>query len=133
MTAGRDNQARQEPSSRLWTRHPSGEPAGSAAAGLATSNRPIVVTAPARMTDWRAVQDFRHRCESSLQRAPKRIILDLTLVQAADTKLVACLVTVLRRARARSTVVEIRPSGTVRALADIYKLGTLFSAPPTQL
>ena len=127
MTAGRDNQARQEPSSRLWTRRPSGEPTGSAPAGLGTSNRPIVVTAPARMTDWRAVQDFRHRCESSLQRAPKRIILDLTLVQAADTKLVACVVNAFCFAQARRIHLEVKPSPLVRDLIELCEVDALLS------
>jgi len=138
MTAGRDNPARLEPSSRLWgptapgsreeteraSRQPCDGPPNLPPSRGMNVRRPVVVTAPAVMTGWQAVRDFQHRCESPLHGEANGLILDLTQVQAVDTKLVACLVTVQRRARARAVSLEIRPSAAVRDLADLCRLGT---------
>ncbi len=84
-----------------------------------------VIPAGADMTDWQSVRDLQLRCESSLPRTRRRVVLDLSRVTGADSKLIACVVVALRRTRARSLRLEIKPSACVRKWIDICRLEDL--------
>ena len=82
-----------------------------------------VIPAAADMTEWESVRDFQRRCEHSLARPPRRLVLDLTSVTGTDSKLVAYLVVALRRARRGAVSVEIKPSACVRRWVRHCRLG----------
>jgi anti-anti-sigma factor len=84
------------------------------------------------MTDWRSVRDFQARCESSLQHTRRRVVLDLTQVAWADSKLVACLIIAVKRARARSLRLEIKPSRPVRSWISVCHLEDVLPPSSTE-
>ncbi len=82
-----------------------------------------VIPAAADMTGWESVRDFQRRCERSLARPPRRLVLDLTRVTGTDSKLMAYLVVALCRARRAAVTVEIKPSACVRRWVRHCQLG----------
>ena len=71
----------------------------------------IFLRACGDLTDWRALRGFQSRCEALIHAGTDRVVLDLSEVQQADTKLVACLLILLRRARN----VNVRFAGSSRS------------------
>ena len=90
------------------------------------------VTAAADMTDWRSVQLFQMRCGRSLDRRPQRLVLDLTDVRFADTKLIACMVNIVCRAHRHGIQVEVKPSAPVRDVICLCRLGGVLGPPMAQ-
>ena len=84
-----------------------------------------VVTAFTDMTNWKAVQEFQSRCEDALFSGPPLLVLDLTEVRSVDSKLVACLVVIARRARALAVSLEIKASVSVRGWMALCRLDAL--------
>ncbi len=74
----------------------------------------FIVRASGDLTDPTRLTEFFRAVESRLASGPDRLVLDLTAVEAADTKLVACLVQVHHLARRASAGVELWPSERVR-------------------
>ncbi len=62
------------------------------------------------LSDWRAVQRLHSHCETLVQPGRQRVVLNLASVDHADTKLVASLVALARRAQSAQVPFEIRPS-----------------------
>lgn len=62
------------------------------------------------LSDWRAVQQLHSHCETLVQPGGQRVVLNLASVDHADTKLVASLVALARRAQSAQVPFEIRPS-----------------------
>ncbi len=62
------------------------------------------------LSDWRDVQRLHSHCETLVQPGRQRVVLNLASVDHADTKLVASLVALARRAQSAQVPFEIRPS-----------------------
>jgi ABC-type transporter Mla MlaB component len=74
---------------------------------------PEVLRASGDLSDWRAVRELNRRCEAHLRVGRGRVVIDLSGVERADSKLVASLVLLARRARSVRVAFEIRPSSQV--------------------
>lgn len=74
-----------------------------------------IISLSGSLRDDRIVRDFHHDCEEVVQPGRRRVVLDLTRVADADTKLVATLVAIARHARAAGVYCEIHASARVRA------------------
>lgn len=72
-----------------------------------------VVSAAGNMCDSRLLRVFHRRCHHTLDSGPASVVVDLAGVTQANTRLVATLVAVLRRARAASVSLELIVSGVV--------------------
>lgn len=66
-----------------------------------------VVDAAGDLRDTRVLQVFHRRCEGTLNPAPRRVVVDLAGVTSADTKLVATLVLLLRRAHSEGVPLDL--------------------------
>ncbi|MHC4427944.1 MAG: STAS domain-containing protein [Planctomycetota bacterium] len=73
-----------------------------------------VVSVGGDLSDWRAVSELNRREEALLRRSGGRVVLDLQGVERADSKLVASLLALARRARSTRVGFEVRPSSQVR-------------------
>ena len=72
-----------------------------------------VVDAVGNLRDTRVLQVFHRRCEGALNPAPRRVVVDLAGVTSADTKLVATLVLLRRRAHSEGVPLELTVSSRV--------------------
>ncbi len=72
-----------------------------------------VVIARGDLSDWRAVKEFNRHCETLLGASRRRVVLDLSGVERADSKLVASIVALAQHARSARVAFEIRPSSHV--------------------
>jgi hypothetical protein len=73
-----------------------------------------VLEAGCNLYDSQVLTDFHHDCKQVIDAGPRRAVINLERTDAANTKLVAALVALLRRAQAIGTPVEFRVSRTVR-------------------
>ena len=81
-----------------------------------------VVVAASDMTSSDMVRDLFNRCRRLLRHGAQRVIIDLQCVQAADTKLLACLIALHRLARSASARLELCMSSAVLDVARICRL-----------
>ncbi len=86
-----------------------------------------VVKVSGDLSDARAVQDLHRCCLALLNPRRRRVVLDLGGVRRADTKLVAGLVSLARRARSACVRLEIRPSAQVRKWIVLCKMNHLLA------
>ena len=91
----------------------------------------IFLRACGDLTDWRALRGFQSQCEALLHSGIDRVVLDLSEVRQADTKLVACLLVLLRRARNVNVQFEVRCSRTVNQWVAVCHLQTAVLGPTT--
>jgi anti-anti-sigma regulatory factor len=93
-----------------------------------------VMVAAADMTSSDQVRDLFNRCRKMLRQGVRHMVIDLHGVEAADTKLVACLVVVYQMARSASARLEICLSNAVLEVARMCRLDWLareLSAAPS--
>ena len=81
-----------------------------------------VMVAAADMTSCDQVRELFNRCRRMLRQGVRHVVIDLHGVEAADTKLVACLVVVYQMARSASARLEICLSNAVLEVARICRL-----------
>jgi anti-anti-sigma regulatory factor len=81
-----------------------------------------VVGAAGNLCETRVLQVFHRRCEGALSPTPRRVVLDLAGVTSADTKLVAALVLLLRRADSEGVPLELVAPARVRAWIALCQL-----------
>jgi hypothetical protein len=81
-----------------------------------------VLAGSADMTSADRVHDLFMRFRGLVRRGARHVIIDLREVDAADTKLVACLVALQRMAIAASVRLELCLSRRVRDVAGICRL-----------
>jgi anti-anti-sigma regulatory factor len=84
------------------------------------------------LTDARRIADLFRACARDIDAAGQRaalnpvasaaVVIDLTATQLVDTKLVACLIAVLRRARRRGVRLEVHASPAVLQWLDVCRL-----------
>ncbi len=86
-----------------------------------------MVTAGSDLTEPAALAELLLRCRAALRAANQRLILDLTNVEVADTKLVAALVILRRTARRAAIAVVVRPSNCVKVWLTVCRLECLMS------
>jgi len=72
-----------------------------------------IVNATGDLRDTRVLQAFHRRCEEALNPGRRRVRVDLADVASADTKLVATLLVLWRRAKAVGVPVELTVSSRV--------------------
>ncbi len=77
------------------------------------------------MTSCDRVRQLFMRYHHAAGSGNRSMRIDLRKVQAADTKLMACLVAVYRLAKSDSIQLELSPSSTVRNLAEVCRLDWL--------
>ena len=65
------------------------------------------------------------KCAKAIGENHRSVVIDLGLVQLADTKLIACLVTIYQLAMSSSVRLELRPSEAVMELAQFCRLDWL--------
>ena len=87
--------------------------------------RTRVLTLSGDLTDGQAVREFHQLCEKLVQPGRRRVVLDLRRVSHADTKLVASLVVVLRRAQAAGVTFELHVSPHVGEWIALCQVGRL--------
>lgn len=118
---------------RPHTQEPgSGEPSGARPAPDTHHEPPVVVVSspPCDATSGTRVLALFQVCKERLVDRPARLRLDLTGVERADSKLVACLVAVRRLAIAAGTTLELRASKAVRTWIGICHLDGAFEETP---
>lgn len=98
---------------------------------LDTAHRPArrargVVRASGDLTGSTRLTEFFRALQSQLDSEPGRLVLDLTAVEAADTKLVACLVAARRHALRTDVRLELRLSPPVMNWLKICRLHNTF-------
>lgn len=89
------------------------------------AERSFLVRASGDLTDCRVLRRFQARCEALLHARIDHVVLDLSEVEQADTKLVACLLVVLRRARSVGVRLEVCCSHTVNEWLAFCRLTQL--------
>lgn len=98
----------------------------------AAASRTITLRASGDMTQWDAVQAFASKCAGTIQ-SPRpqpagrngTIVIDLTHVDRADTKLIACLVCTLSTARQAQRDLQFRFSPAVEAWVTLCGLNAV--------
>ena len=85
----------------------------------------MLLKAPADLTDCQALKAFYYQCSTAIRSRPGRIVIDLSGVESADTKLMACLVIIERDADRRAIKCSVIASVSVRAWAEVLGLTTL--------
>lgn len=73
-----------------------------------------VITGLGDLCNGSAIREYYRRCELVIRDGTQRLILDLTRVSKADSKLVACLVLIVRCARASLVPIRIHVSPRLR-------------------
>jgi ABC-type transporter Mla MlaB component len=96
--------------------------AGSVGSSFAKWNAPDVLIVRGDVRDERIVQDLHERCRCGLVSGAKLILLDLSDVRVADTKLVACLLACLRMAHREGAQLRIRPSAAVQTWCNLCRI-----------
>ena len=96
-----------------------------------TSSTQLIVLS-GDLRDPEALLEFHRRCQRLMQPGRRCIVCDLKRVACADTRLVASLVAVLRRARSAGVVLQLRVSPHVRNLIVLCRVEQLLHPePPT--
>ena len=83
---------------------------------------PVVITAIADLTNWRDVRELHRSCTRVIGKRPTGLVIDLSSVTDADSKLVACLVAVARRARRSGVPIAFQMSTTVTKWIDLCRV-----------
>lgn len=83
---------------------------------------PIVIRACQNLCDCQNLLSLYQRCESILQSGIDRMKLDLSTVEQADSKLVACLVDLIRTAGRLRVAIEVTTSVVVRQWLSVCRL-----------
>jgi anti-anti-sigma regulatory factor len=86
------------------------------------SGKGVVLAPDADMTSSDRVRDLFNGCRRLLRRGVTHVVIDLQAVTAADTKLLACLVALLRLARSASAHLEICLSSAVLDVARVCRM-----------
>jgi len=81
-----------------------------------------VVAAMGNLCDTQVLQGFHRRCERALNADCRRIRANLVGVQDANTKLIATLITIARRARSAGVPLELTVSDRMRSWITLYRL-----------
>ena len=81
-----------------------------------------VIEAGGDLRDTRVLQGFQRRCERALVPGSQRVALDLEKAADANTRTIATLVTIVRRARSAGVPLELTVSGRVRGWITLYRL-----------
>ncbi len=84
-----------------------------------------VVVQTTDLTHGREVKRLFQECRRILKLQPRRLTIDLTLVQKADTKLVGCLVRLYQLAGAASVTVEMILPHSVENILAVCRLEQL--------
>ena len=84
-----------------------------------------VVDATGNLCDTRVLQGFHRRCEQVLSSGKRRVTLDLANVMSADTKLVATLITLLRRAQLEGVHLKLMVSKRVYGWITVCRVERL--------
>jgi len=84
-----------------------------------------IIDARGDLTQPSPVQSLYLTCDRALRQGATRLQLDLGKVQAADTKLIACLVAVLRLARRRHRGVTMNNSDAIQAWLGLCHVETI--------
>ena len=108
------------PLSRQASRTP--QPVLQVTDALRAQAKHIVVKAGCNLCTCRDLLAFHRRCRSQLRSGISPLELDLTEVEHADTKLIACLVDLQRTACDCSAQMEIKSSPVVRRWASLCHL-----------
>ena len=82
-------------------------------AGQSVTNAQVI-TARGDLRNGSAIRDYCQRCELAIRNGARGLILDLTGVSSTDSKLVAGLVLIVRRARAARVPIGIHVSQRLR-------------------
>jgi ABC-type transporter Mla MlaB component len=77
------------------------------------------------MTSCEQIRELSLKCAKAIGDKRRSLIIDLVQVERADTKLMACLVSIYQLALSSSVSVELRPSASVLDLAEFCRLGWL--------
>ncbi len=85
----------------------------------------MLLKAPADLTDCQALKAFHRQCGRAIRSRPGRLVIDLSGVESADSKLMACLVIIERDADRRGIQCAVIASVRVRAWAEILGLTSL--------
>jgi len=94
----------------------------------------VRVAAPAAdMTRWQEVKRLFQQCRRLLRECPDCLVVDLTDVERADTKLVSCLVRVYQLANAESVKIEMILPKSVEEILAVCRLEQLIEqTKPTE-
>ena len=92
----------------------------------ATATR--IISPSGSLRDSRRCRDFHHDCEQAVRPGRRRVVLNLTQVADADTKLVATLVAIARRARAAGVSYKILVSSRVRTWIALCRMERLLQS-----
>ncbi len=80
------------------------------------------------MTSEASVRQFWRRCRLVLESKPTVLVIDLTHVIRADTKLIACLAGLYQLGRDEHVQLEVLPSAAVNTVARICHLEPLLES-----
>jgi anti-anti-sigma regulatory factor len=106
------------------------------ASELETEAGPRVVDACGDLRETSVLQEFCRRCESTMDSGPRHLVVDLSHVTRANTKLVAALVLLLRRARVEGVTLDFEVRGPIRqwiALCHVEHLLRETSVPNSSM
>jgi anti-anti-sigma regulatory factor len=87
-----------------------------------TNARRKVVRGTGDMTNCEEIRALSLKCARAIGSGHGVLVIDLSTVERADTKLMACLVSVVQLARSSSVRLELRSNRTVRELAEFCRL-----------
>jgi ABC-type transporter Mla MlaB component len=93
-----------------------------AAQGVHAQGRRRVIRAAEDVTSCEDIRALSLRCAKAIGEGNRWLIIDLESVHKADTKLMACLVSVCQLALSSSARIELRPSPCVMELAKFCRL-----------
>lgn len=114
-----------------WIRLPATQP--SATPRLPQEARTRIVEVTLNVRDPAGLADLARRCASALDLPCRRLVIDLTAVRHADTRLLASLVLIRRAARQAGVPIELRVSPHVREWLAVYGLTRIAPiAPPAE-
>ena len=85
----------------------------------------MLLKAPIDLTDCRTLKAFFRECRTAIECRPGELVLDLSDVECADSKLIACLVLIERDADRCGIDCAVIASTSVRRWADVLGLKTL--------
>lgn len=97
--------------------------AGPAAYGF---DEPAVLHPVGNLRDERLLHELQTHCIALVEAGRRRIILNLEQVAELDTRLIAALVLIIRRARAWRAEIELRLSARVQEWVDLCHVRHLF-------
>ncbi len=90
-----------------------------------------ILTIRTSRCDEADLRRLRELCQQWAQSGPRRLVLDLTHIRRADTKLVAILVYALRLARRNGIRLEVRLSEELEELLELCHVRRLLRGDPT--